>query len=65
MNNNYTKRNARYRFIPCWWNPATDEITGKNWFYDFLIDVMLWIDINIVQVDEFPLWVEEIDINKK
>lgn len=61
----YTKRNARYRGIPCYWNPINDEITGRNWFYDLLIDAMMWIDINIFDVDEFPLWVEVDELEKK
>ena len=61
----YTKRKARYRGIPCYWNPVNDEIVGRNWFYDKLIDIMIWIDLVIIDVDEFPLWVEIDEIEKE
>jgi hypothetical protein len=54
----YTKRNASYRGIPCWFNPINDELKGKNKLYEFLLVIMLWIDINIFEVEEFPIWVE-------
>jgi len=58
-------RNAKYRGIPCFYNPMNNEIIGKNWFYNLLIDIMLWIDLVIIEVDEFPLWVEVDEIEKK
>ena len=60
----YTKRNAKYRAIPCWYNPLTDELKGKNWFYEILLWVVIWIDVNLVEVDEFPLWVEMDELEK-
>ncbi len=60
----HTKRNATYRFIPCWFNPITDELIGKNKFYNFILGIMLWIDININEVDEFPIWIEIDDLEK-
>ena len=58
-------KNARYRGIPCYWNPINDEIVGKNWLYDLLIDIALWVDINVINVDEFPLWVEVDELEKR
>ena len=57
-------RNARYRGIPCWYDPITDAITGKNKFYDFLISVMIWIDFNVFLEEELPIWVEVDDLEK-
>lgn len=33
----YTKRNASYRGMPCWFNPINDELKGKNKLYEFLL----------------------------
>ena len=52
-------RNARYRGIPCWFDLETEELIGKNWFYDFLVDINVWLDINVFDVEEFPIWIEE------
>lgn len=60
----YTKRNAKYRGIPCYLNPINNEIIGKNFFYEFLIDIIMWFDINIFMVDEFPIWVEVDELEK-
>ena len=54
----YSKINAKYRGIPCWYNKFNEEIKGKNLFYDILIDIAIWIDINIIEVEEFPIWIE-------
>ena len=36
-----------------------------NWLYDLLIDIALWVDINVINVDEFPLWVEVDELEKR
>lgn len=58
------KRNACYRGIPCWYNPITDEIKGKNWMYDHLISIVIWFDTEILMIEAFPLWVEVDDLEK-
>lgn len=55
-------KRAYYRNIPCHFNPNTNEIEGRNRFYDFLIDIMLRIDIVILN-NEAPIWVEENEEN--
>ncbi len=52
------QRKARYRAIPCWFDTTTDELTGRNWFYDILVDINIWFDLNILELDELPIWVE-------
>ena len=52
------KRNSSYRGIPCWYNPITDEIKGKNWFYDQLVSIFSWFDLNVLALDAIPLWVD-------
>lgn len=54
-----TKLIAKYRFIPCFYNQFTEDIKGQNKMWDILLDIVLWIDVNIVGVEEFPMWVED------
>lgn len=57
-------KRAHYRKIPIYYDPCTNEVTGRNWFYDILLGLMLWIDVNIIfqyfypDSEGFPLWVE-------
>lgn len=60
----YTKRNAYYRRIPCFYNPITDELKGINRFYDWILSITLWFDVNVVQMEEFPIWIEEDELEK-
>lgn len=53
---------AKYRNIPCYYDIDTGDIKGRSIFYDLLLDCMIWIDINLFEVEEFPIWVE---IDKK
>lgn len=55
----YSKRKAFYRGIPCYYNPCNDMLWGRNWLYEILLNVTIWIDINVVNIDEFPIWIEE------
>lgn len=54
----YTKRNARYRGIPCWYNPFNNELVGKTWLYDKLLQLAVWFDVYVTEVEEFKVWVE-------
>lgn len=51
-------KSATYRGIPCWYNPINEELKGKNLFFEYLLRIMVWIDVNIVEIDAFPLWIE-------
>ncbi len=57
-------KNASYRGIPCWYNPINEEVRGKNWFYDNLISILILVDVYLLQVEEFKLWVEVDKIEK-
>jgi len=57
-------RNALYRGIPCWYNPINEEIKGKNQLFEYLLRLIVWIDVNIVGIDAFPLWVEVDNLEK-
>ena len=52
-------KKARYRGIPAYFNLETNEIQGRNWIYDILIEINIWIDVNIVEIEEFPILIEE------
>lgn len=52
-------KNAKYRGIPCLFDENTGEMKDINLFYSFLIDIAMWIDINIFEVEEFPIWIED------
>lgn len=38
---------------------------GRNWFYDILLNIMLWIDVNIIGVQEFGFVVDIEEFNSK
>ena len=50
---------AKYAGIPCYFNLETSEIAGRNVFYNILIDIILWIDVNVACVDCFKVDIEE------
>lgn len=57
-------KKAYYRRIPIYYDPCTEEIEGRNWFYAVLLYFMLWIDVNITfnfvdfETEGFPIRVE-------
>lgn len=59
------RKNATYRNIPCWYDPETDELTGKNWFYDLMVEINLWFDFNILGLEEMPIWIDVDDEYKQ
>lgn len=54
-------KNAKYRGWPCWYDPIDSEIIGKNWFYSIMIDINIWLDVEIFQVEAFPIEIEDED----
>lgn len=58
MENNNIRR-AYYRKIPAYFDMNDNAIVGRNWFYDLLIQANLWFDTYIVQVEEYPVLIEE------
>lgn len=50
-------QDARYRDIPALYDETTGEPKGKNWFYDILIDINLFIDLRILRLEEPPIWI--------
>lgn len=35
------RKKASYKGIPCWYDTVTDELIGRNMFYDFLLEIAL------------------------
>lgn len=54
-----TKLKATHRSIPCFYNQCNEELWGRNKFWDILLSIALWIDVNVFMVDELLLWVED------
>ena len=52
---------AYYRRIPAYYNPSTDELMGRNWFYDQLIELNVWFDIYVFNLEELPILVKTDD----
>jgi len=52
-------KKAYYRNIPCYFNSITNEIMGRNWIYDLLIEINIWIDFTLLNLDEIPILIEE------
>jgi hypothetical protein len=52
-------KKAYYRGIPAYFDPETNELMGRNVFYDILIDINIWFDVYIVDIEEFPIWIEK------
>lgn len=50
---------AYYRGIPAYYDVNTDVIKGRNWLYDKLIELNLWWDSEILEVDELPILIEK------
>jgi len=56
---NIKMKKAYYRKIPCYFDSDTNEILGRNIFYDILIDINIWIDFTLLGIEELPIWIEE------
>ena len=52
-------KNATYRGIPCWFDERVNEIKGKTVLFDVLIDLNIWVDFNLLGVDELPIKILE------
>lgn len=51
-------KKARYHNIPCWYESATRDLFGRNWFYDVLVDINKWLDVYIFEVEELEIKIE-------
>jgi len=52
-------KRAYYRGIPAYFDPETNELIGRNMFYDLLIDINIWIDVYVINIEEFPIHIEK------
>lgn len=51
-------KDARFYGIPCWYNLTTADVIPKNKLCDMLINIAIWIDVNIFQTEEFKIKVK-------
>jgi len=51
-------KKAHYRCIPSYFNPETNELIGRNWFWDILVGINVWFDFMILEIEELPIWIE-------
>lgn len=38
------KKAKYWGIIPIYFNPHDNEVIGRNWFYDHLVDFAVWFD---------------------
>lgn len=42
--------------IPCYYNIHTEEIQGTNWFWDKVLDFVIWLEFEFAITEEgFPI----------
>lgn len=60
-------KKGHYRRIPIIITDILDdggmEFQGKNWFYNILVDLNIWWDFFVLELEELPIYVE-IDENE-
>lgn len=52
MNNKYTHLAELYGFR-CYFNIDTNEVEGTNWFNDKMIELFIWLDVEVLQFNEY------------
>lgn len=50
---------ARYFGVPIYFNQDTNEIEARTDFHEILLEIALWVDINIIGVTAFKITLEE------
>jgi len=54
-------KRATYRGIPCYYNEEEYDLLDINRFYGTLISIALFIDIEVLKVEGFNIWIETED----
>lgn len=50
---------AYYRSIPAYFNPITEQIIGRNWFWNLLVVFNAWWDFDVLGLEEVPVLIED------
>lgn len=50
---------AFYRKIPAYYNESTHEIIGRNWIFDKLIAINVFVDFKLIGIEYLPILVKE------
>jgi len=51
-------KNGHYRWLPIWYDEETEEIMGRNPISDIVLDILVWFDIEILEIEEIPIWID-------
>lgn len=51
-------KKAYYRGIPCYFDPETNTLEGRNRFYNWLVGINIYIDFEILELEELPIYIE-------
>lgn len=49
---------AHYHGIPCYFNPDTHELRGRNWFTDKIVFFLIWFDYYMLYLDELDVYID-------
>ena len=56
-------KKARYRDIPVWFNPITNELQGRNVLAEVALVIMVYLDtyffMPLFNEEEYPIMIEE------
>lgn len=52
-------KKATYRSIPCYFDRHTNLLIGRNWFYDLLVRINIWLDYNVLGIEDLPVYIQE------
>ena len=54
-------RTAKYHGCKCYFDDETNELQGRNWLWDWLVSINLWLDLNVFGLEELPVWIDLTD----
>jgi hypothetical protein len=46
-------------WLPIYVVPETMSIRGRNWFTDIILDVVIWFEVVVIGVTNFPITIED------
>lgn len=55
---------ARFYGIPVYFQPETNEMIGRNWFYDLLLHLIIPFELFLVDCNEYKIEIEHRTIKR-
>jgi hypothetical protein len=46
-------------WLPIYVVPETMSIRGRNWFTDIILDMVIWFEVVVIGVANFPITIED------